>query len=72
MGGRRVDRRDAAFDLRHGRGGAHMVEQWVVKAVVRNRVTLGQLSPGEFGMGRRIPAEQAGSRRLSGGGSDQQ
>jgi hypothetical protein len=49
-----------------------MVEQWVVKAVVRNRVTLGQLSPGEFGMGRRIPAEQAGSRRLSGGGSDQQ
>jgi len=35
-----------------------MVEQRVVKAVVCNRVTLGQLSPGEFGVGRRIPAEQ--------------
>src|SRR5450631_2771888 len=37
---------------------AHMVEQRVVKAVVCNRVALGQLAPGEFGMGGGIAAEQ--------------
>jgi len=50
--------RDAKVDFRHGRGGTHMAEQRVAEAMVCNRMAFGQLSAREFGMGRRIPAEQ--------------
>jgi len=55
---RGIDGRDAAVDFRHGRGGTHMAEQRVAEAMVCNRMAFGQLSAREFGMGRRIPAEQ--------------